>query len=85
MPYYSYPSGVTQEEQPLVEKFERDVLPFVEKHGSEIGEAAMTGNMDAEEVVRRTHLFINGLPEMRAGNFALLVGALKRWEHRRIQ
>jgi len=69
----------------LVEKFERDVLPFAEKEGPRIGEAAMQGDVNATEIIRRTNLFINGLPEFRPENFKLLVQALKRWEQRSTQ
>ena len=34
----------------------------------------------AEEVIRRQRLLVEGLPEMRATNFKMLVSALKAWE-----
>lgn len=80
----AYCGGVLPEEQHLVERFENDLIPFLEKHGSQIGEAAMTGDADAEAVILGYHRFINGLPAMRQQNFALCTAALKRWEARRL-
>lgn len=71
------------EETPLIERFEQDVLPFVTKHGSEIGDSAMQGDRDCEEIIRRHHLFVEGLPHLRPTNFKLLIAALKRWEQKR--
>lgn len=74
---------VLPEEQPLIEKFEDEVLPFTKKHGPEIGEKAMQGDVVCEEIIRRQHLFVSGLPEKRPENFKLLVKALKTWDQRR--
>jgi hypothetical protein len=82
---YQYPGGVLPEEIPLIERFESDVLPFVTRHGSEIGERAMQGDTDCEEVIRRHRLFVEGVPDLRPFNYRLLTQALKRWEHRRQQ
>lgn len=82
---FDYPGGVMTEERPVIEKFERDVLPFVLKHGSEIGERAMQGDADCEEIIRRHHLFVEGVPNLRPENLKLLTAALKRWEARRAQ
>lgn len=77
---FDYPGGVMDWERPMIERFERDVLPYTIKHGPHIGDSAMKGNVIAEEIIRRHRLFVEGLPELRATNFNLLVNALKLWE-----
>ncbi len=77
---YDYPSGVLPEERPVVEKFEDEVVPYVERNGPRIGEAAMQGDLDAEMVIRRYSQFINGMPHLRPWNLKLCIQALKRWE-----
>ena len=77
---FEYAGGVLPEEKPTVEKFERDVLPYIEKHGGRIGEAAMSGDLDAEEVIRRYRMVVEGMAHLRENNLQLLIGALKRWE-----
>lgn len=84
MSRYEYPGGVLPEERPLIERFESDVLPFVMRHGSEIGESAMQGDMDCEEIIRRHRLFVEGMPHLRPANYRLLTAALKRWETKRV-
>lgn len=81
---FDYPAGVLPEERPVVERFEDLVVPYVESHGSEIGEAAMTGNRNAEEIIRRYDLFIKGMPEMRPLNLTLCIAALKRYERMKV-
>ncbi len=81
---FEYP-GLMPEEIPLIERFEEDVLPYTIKHGPQIGEMAMNGDLAAEEIIRRQHLFVEGLPEMRSFNYKLLVKAIKLWESRRSQ
>lgn len=73
-----------QEERPIVERFEADVLPYVEKNGPWIGEAAIRGDLDAEEVIRRYNLFVNGMPHLRAENLRICIAALKRWDAKRV-
>lgn len=80
---YDYPGGVAEEERPLIEKFETDVLPYAMKHGPVIGDAAMKGDGNATEIIRRMRLFVEGVPEMRRFNYALLVQHLKAWEGHR--
>lgn len=80
---FEYPSGVLPEERPTIEQFERDVVPYVEKNGGRIGEAAMRGDLDATEAVRRYHQFVNGMPHLRRANLAACIGALKRWDAKR--
>lgn len=75
-----YCGGVLPEEIPLVEKFEDEIVPFVQKHGPRIGEMAMHGDMDAEQVILRYNQFVNGMPQFRTTNFRMCVAALKRWE-----
>jgi hypothetical protein len=77
---YDYPGGVFPEERPIIEVFERDVVPYVEKNGGRIGEMAMRGDLDAEEVIRRYNQFINGMPHLRRFNLKLCFSALKRFE-----
>jgi hypothetical protein len=77
---FEYPAGVLPEERPIVERFEEEVVPYVLKHGGRIGEAAMRGDLDAEEVIRSYGLFITGMPHLRGANLKLCVAALKRWE-----
>lgn len=69
----------------MIERFERDVFPFVEQHGEKIGEAAMQGDMDAEEIIRRQHMFCTGLPQMREMNLRMLIAALNRWKAHHLQ
>lgn len=80
---YSYPGGVLPEEISLMEKFEDEILPYTQKHGAQIGEMAMNGDLAAEEIIRRQHLFVMGLPEYRKFNLQLLIKAMKQWESRR--
>jgi hypothetical protein len=82
---FDYPGGVMPEEVPLIERFERDVFPYTLAHGPQIGEMAMNGDLAAEEIIRRQHLFVCGVPELREFNYKLLVKALKLWETRRHQ
>ena len=76
----AYAGGVLPHERRLVEKFEDELVPYFEKHGSKIGEAAMKGDKDAEGVILGYHRFIHGMPELREKNFGMCVDALKRWE-----
>lgn len=82
---FEYPAGVLPEERPIVEQFERDIVPYVEKNGSEIGERAMQGDHDAFVVIQKYHHFINGMPHMRAVNLKACISALKRWISKRQQ
>ena len=77
---FDYVGGVMPEERPTVEQFERDVLPYIEKHGGRIGETAMQGDEDATEAINRYRLFVEGMAHLRPHNLKLLIGALKRWE-----
>lgn len=81
---FDYPAGILPEERPLVDKFEADVVPYVTKNGGFIGDSAMKGDLDAEEVIRRYNLFINGMPHLRAFNLRLCISALKRWDSKRL-
>ena len=80
---YEYPSGVTDEEAPLIERFELDVIPYLKKHGSLIGDLAMKGDPLAEATIRSYRMFVEGIPEMRALNYALLVKYLRAMEVQR--
>lgn len=81
---YDYAGGVLPEERPVIDRFEADVLPYVQKNGPWIGEAAMQGDMDAEEVIRRYNLFVNGMPHLRPVNLRICIAALKRWDAKRV-
>lgn len=74
-----YCGGVLPEERGLVDRFE-ELIPYLEKHGSKIGEMAVHGDKDAEAVILGYHRFINGMPQLRERNFNLCVRALNRWE-----
>lgn len=76
---FAYPD-VAPHEVPLVERFESDVLPYLERRGSYIGEAAMQGDRVCEEIIRAAHLFMVGLPQLRLKNYASLVHHLKTFE-----
>jgi len=82
---YDYPGGVLPEERGVIERFETEVMPFVEKNGGRLGEAAMQGNLDAEQAIMKYHHFINGMPHLREVNLKALISALKRWEVRSMQ
>jgi hypothetical protein len=81
---FQYSGGVLPEEKPTIEMFERDVLPFINKNGGYIGESAMQGNADAEEVIKRYNMFCNGMPHLREANLKGCIAALKRWESKRV-
>jgi hypothetical protein len=80
---FDYPGGVANEEAPMIERFESDVIPYLQKHGSLIGDLAMKGDPVAETAIRSYRMFVQGVPEMRAFNYALLVKSLKAMEVRR--
>jgi hypothetical protein len=79
-----YCGGVLEHERHLVERFEDEVIGYVEKHGARIGEAAVSGDADAEAVILGYHRFVNGLPELRQANYRLCIAALKRWDAKRV-
>ena len=73
--------GATPACTPLIEKFERDLLPWLEKMGPWIGQAAMElDHPAAKEILLRHQGFQHGMPEARAYNFALLVKAMKAFQ-----
>lgn len=80
-----YCGGVLPEERQLVEKFEDELVPYFEKHGPRIGDAAIKGDKNAEAVILGYHRFVNGMPQLRQQNFNLCVAALKQWERRGMQ
>ena len=80
---FDYVGGITNEERPMIERFEADVVPYLQKHGGRIGESAMKGDPVAETAIRSYRMFVEGIPEMRAFNYALLVKSLKAMEVRR--
>lgn len=76
---FDYPGGVLPHERDMIERFEDEVVPYIDREGPRIGEAAMQGDPVATEAINRYRLFVEGLPDMRPTNYALLVRALKRW------
>ena len=82
---FDYSGGVLEHERATIERFEDEVLPFLVKHGGRIGETAVQGDLDAEEIVRRYAMFVNGMPHLRTANLRQCVAALKRWDTRHRQ
>lgn len=68
-------------ERPMIEKFEDEIIPYMEREGPRIGEFAMSGDLNATEIINRYRLFCEGVPEMRPANYKLLVKALKHWQN----
>lgn len=79
---FDYPGGVLPHERQTVERFERDVFPYTEKHGPRIGEMAMSGDEDAVMVIRYQRAFCEGDPGWREHNLGMLIEALKRVERK---
>lgn len=77
---FDYAGGVLNHERAVIERFEDQVVPYVERMGPVIGERAMAGDADCEEVIRRYRQFTQGDPGYRETCFAHLVAALKRAE-----
>lgn len=77
---YDYPGGILPHERAMIERFEDEVVPYIEREGPRMGEAAMQGDVVAAEAINRYRLFVEGLPDMRATNYKLLVRALKTWQ-----
>jgi hypothetical protein len=88
-PRYEYAGGVLPEDEALIEQFERELLPYLEKMGPYIGELAM-GNPEkgvpgwkvAEEIVLRHNGLLHGMPVARRFNLARLMAALSIWKER---
>jgi hypothetical protein len=64
----------------MIERFEGEVVPYIEREGPRIGEIAMQGDAVAAEIIARYRLFVEGLPDLRLTNYKLLVRALKAWQ-----
>jgi hypothetical protein len=77
---FDYPGGILPHERPMIERFEDEVVPYIEREGPRIGEIAMQGDAVAAEIIARYRLFVEGLPDLRATNYKLLVRALKAWQ-----
>lgn len=77
---YDYPGGILPHEKQMIERFEDEVVPFVEREGPKIGDFAMMGDDIAAEIIKRYGLFVAGLPGFRETNYKLLVRALKQWQ-----
>lgn len=79
---YEYAGGVLDEERQTIARFEDEVVPYLQRRGQKVGEMAMAGDLDAEEVIRRYNGVVNGDPLWRTFNFNRLCEALKRWERK---
>lgn len=77
---FDYAGGVLPHERPVIERFEADVLPYIEKHGSQLGECAMQGDTDCTEVIQRYQQFTQGDPSYRQSCLGHMIAALKRCE-----
>lgn len=77
---FLYPGGVPQEQAYMVERFEADIVPYLEREGPKIGDAAMKGDAVAIEAINAYRMFVEGVPEARASNYARLVKSLKAME-----
>ena len=77
---FEYAGGVLEHEKYTIERFENDVLPYIEKHGPRIGESAMHGDEDARQVMLAYRGFTEGMPDYRPQNLKKMIAALKRWE-----
>jgi hypothetical protein len=77
---FDYPGGILPHERPMIERFEDEVVPYIEREGPRIGEQAMFGDAVAGEIINRYRLFVEGLPDLRQTNYKLLVHALKTWQ-----
>jgi hypothetical protein len=77
---YEYAGGVLPHERLTIEHFEDQVVPYLLKNGGRIGERAMYGDSDCEEVIRRYRQFVQGDPGYRETCFSHLARALKRVE-----
>lgn len=76
-----YVGGVLPHERPLCEKFEYELLPYLEKMGAYIGELAMMGHKPSEEIILRHNGFLKGGPDARQYNFNRLVRAMRTFRH----
>lgn len=79
---FGYAGGVLPHEKVTIERFEDQVIPYLERHGPKVGEMAMHGDLDAEEVIVRYNGVVNGHPAWREFNFRRLCSALKRLEQK---
>ena len=67
-------------EKQTIERFENDVLPYIQKNGPRIGDSAMKGDLDALQVMKLYRAFTEGMPSYRDRNLKKLIAALKTWE-----
>lgn len=72
-----YVGGVLPHERPLLERFEQDMLPYLEKMGPYIGELAMSGHEVCEEIILRHNGILNGGPQQRQWNYNRLLRCLR--------
>lgn len=82
---FEYAGGVADHEKQTIERFENDVLPYIERHGPRIGESAMQGDLDALEIIQRYRGFTEGMPDYRPMQLKRLILALKTWQAKGIQ
>lgn len=70
---------VQPEEEAVLDEFNRDYLAWVKRHGPEIGEQAMRGDLAAENVILRYNAFRGWLTDWA---LAGLHDAIVQWERR---
>lgn len=75
-----YVGGVLPEERYLLERFEDEMLPYLEKMGPYIGELAMEGHKVCEEIILRHNGMLNGGPQQRVWNFNRLKRCLRAFQ-----
>jgi len=75
-----YLGGVLPEERALCERFEEQLLPYLEKMGPYIGELAMEGHEVCEEIILRHNGILRGGPQQRQWNYNRLVRCLRKFK-----
>ncbi len=72
-----YVGGVLPHERHLLERFEEEMLPYLNKMGPFIGELAMEGHEVCEEIILRHNGLLNGGPQQRQWNYNRLLRCLR--------
>ena len=69
--------GVEWDEGYVMKRFNEDLLPFIRKHGSLMGDCAMKGDLKAERVIQRYKQFSDTRDPLNLMN---LTNELKAWQ-----
>lgn len=77
---YEYEGGVLPHEKYLCERFEDEIMPYVTKYGPYIGQLAMMGDKNCEEILLRHNGFLRSGPEQRKYNYTRLVRCLRTFK-----